>query len=143
MKSLKFIDAMQEKHGLKNDYAVSRFLGIASGTISQYRNGKRIMDNEMCLKIALALEIDPIQVIMAADIDRAEKAGQRSLWEDFLTKAGVSVKNNLTRNDQKAAPRLADKDAGICIMSNWRHMVLAMLAQCQRVFCFASRPATA
>lgn len=85
MRSEKFLDAVRERHGLKSDTALAEFLGVKTqGGISHYRSGRRTMDNELCLRIAQALEMsDPMPVIMAADMDRAERAGQRSLWEVF------------------------------------------------------------
>jgi plasmid maintenance system antidote protein VapI len=93
MKSAKYLDAVMERHGIKNDRKLAEHLGIAQNTVSNYRTGKRIMDNETCLRVAAALDMDnPLPIIMAADIDRAEKAGQKSLWEVFSPKmAGLSA----------------------------------------------------
>ena len=118
MKSAKFLDQVMEKHGLKNDRALAKFLEVGSNSISQYRTGKRAMDNETCLKIAQALEMDnPLPIIMAADMDRAEKAGQHSLWEVFsarmakaaapatLAIVAAGVTNFLTPSPVQAATR--------------------------------------
>ncbi|KVD19173.1 Cro/Cl family transcriptional regulator [Burkholderia ubonensis] len=93
MKSAKYLDAVMELHGLKNDRKLAEYLGIAQNTVSNYRTGKRIMDNETCLRVAEALNMDnPLPVIMAADMDRAEKAGEHSVWERFLPKlAGMTL----------------------------------------------------
>ena len=69
------------------------------------------MDNEACIALAMALDIDPWKIIMAADIDRAERAGQQSLWEVFSQRtsfaaavlAAVCVTNFLTPSSAKAA----------------------------------------
>lgn len=84
MKSVKFLDEVMKKQGLRNDKALCEFMGWSHSVASHYRTGKRVMDNETCLKIAQVLEMDdPLPIIMAADMDRAEKAGQHSLWEVF------------------------------------------------------------
>ena len=90
MRSVKFIDQLMEQKKLKNDVAVCKELGWSSGQISQYRKGKNIMNNEACLQLALALNIDPLQIIMAADMDRAERTGQRSLWEVFSMRGAAN-----------------------------------------------------
>lgn len=73
------------------------------------------MENELCLRVAAALEMDnPLPIIMAADMDRAEKAGQHSLWEVFLPRmAGVSAAlilavatNFVATSPTQAAPAL-------------------------------------
>ena len=76
------------------------------------------MENETALLIAKELNIDPIPLIIAADIERAEKGGQKSMWEYFLMKkaeqnwgiaallAFVFVTNILTATPAEAAPAL-------------------------------------
>ncbi|CAJ0709581.1 hypothetical protein LMG7143_01130 [Ralstonia thomasii] len=92
MKSMKYLDAVKQAHKLKNDTALAELLGVGQNTVSQWRNGKRFMDNEMCLKLAQALDMqDPMPIIMAADMDRAERAGQRSLWEVFSPRMAHSA----------------------------------------------------
>lgn len=92
MKSSKYLDALIEQEGLKNDRALAAFLEVGTNTISQWRSGARSMDHEMCLKVALALQMEnPMPIIMAADMDRAERAGQRSLWEVFSPRMAHSA----------------------------------------------------
>lgn len=84
MRIEKYLDAVIERHGLKNDSELAEYLGLVKSAVSHYRTGRRSMDNETCLKIAQALGMaDPMPVIMSADMDRAERAGQHSLWEIF------------------------------------------------------------
>ncbi|MBN3829763.1 Cro/Cl family transcriptional regulator [Burkholderia sp. Ac-20384] len=93
MRSVKYLDQLMEKRNLKNDLALAKSMGWPSSRMSQYRTGKRVMENETCLMVALALEMDnPLPIIMAADADRAERLGQRSLWEVFSPRmAGISA----------------------------------------------------
>ncbi|QVX38327.1 Cro/Cl family transcriptional regulator [Ralstonia solanacearum] len=117
MKSSKYLDALIQKQGLKNDRALAAYLDVGTNTISQWRTGTRSMDHEMCLKLALALEMEnPLPIIMAADMDRAERAGQHSLWEVFsmrMAHSGLvailvallaSVTNFVTPSPAEAAP---------------------------------------
>lgn len=92
MRSAKFLDAVIEKHGLKNDAELAGHLGLVKSAISHYRTGRNFMNNEVCLKVAQALEMDnPLPIIMAADMDRAERAGQRSLWEVFSKRMSMQA----------------------------------------------------
>ena len=83
MKSGQYLDQVKTKLGLHADKDLAAHFNVTKAAISQYKSGTRIMENEMCLAVALALDIDPLRVIMAADIDRAERSGQRSLWSVF------------------------------------------------------------
>nr|DAP29557.1 MAG TPA: helix turn helix protein [Inoviridae sp.] len=116
MRSAKYLDAVIERHGLKNDAELAEYLGLVKSAISHYRTGRRTMDNETCLRIAQALDMtDPMLVIMAADMDRAERAGQQSLWEVFsrrmattaapatLAVLAVSVTNFVTQSPLQAS----------------------------------------
>ena len=115
MKSVKYLEDVKSRHALKNNAALAKHLELTEGAISLYMSGKRVMDEETCLAVALALEIEPHFVLLAAGIDRAEKTGQRSLWEVFSKRSAtaasfalvMSVNLFLTPQNAEAAPRLA------------------------------------
>lgn len=91
MKSVEYLEAVKAKFGLKSDRQLALHLQMAPNTISQYLLGKRVMDDEACLAVALQLEIDPLKVLGAAFLDRAEKTGQKSLWEVFMNRAAATA----------------------------------------------------
>jgi len=91
MKSVKFLEAIKQKYGLKNDRQLALHMNMAPNTISQYVLGKRVMDDEACIAVALQLGIHPMDVIGAACIDRAEKSGQKSLWEVFMSRTAAAT----------------------------------------------------
>lgn len=115
VKSVKYLEAVKVKYNLKNDRQLALHMSMGSNTISQYMNGKRIMDEEACLAVAMTLEYDEhqtMQVMMAAGMDRAEKAGQKSLWSVFSERMAataatallaVGVNLFLTEGDAQAA----------------------------------------
>ncbi|MFZ6817812.1 Cro/Cl family transcriptional regulator [Undibacterium sp. Ji22W] len=119
MKSAKYLDLAMQKCGFRFDKELAKKLNLTGAAVCQYRSGKRIMDNETCVAVAILLEIDPLKVIMDCDMDRAERSGQKSLWEVFMTRtqtvkeAGVAaalalvfVTNILTPIEAKAAPAI-------------------------------------
>lgn len=114
MKSYEYLQQVKDKYDLPNDSALARHVGLAPNSVSQYLSGKRIMENEPCLKVAAALNLaDPTPIIIAADIERAEKAGTKSMWERFsprVTAASLAtplaiafVTNFLTSNPTQAS----------------------------------------
>jgi len=117
VKSVKYLDDLIRVRGLKNDAELCRHMGWSHGAVHNYRNGIRFMDNEKCLQVARELGIEnPLPIIMAADLDRAERAGRRSLWEVFsprmahsglvalLVSIGLGVTNFVTPSPAEAAP---------------------------------------
>ena len=125
MRSVKYLEQVKTKYGLKNDLALAKHLGWTSGRVSQYMSGKRVMDDESCLALALQLEIHPLEIIGNACIDRAEKVGKTSLWESFMAKAAMTagavlvasgVNLFLTTGDANAASmRVADPATSVSI----------------------------
>lgn len=125
MRSARYLDQLRQAKGFTNDTELADFLGVKQNTISQYRHAKGFMSNEVCLKVAAGLDMDsPLSVIMAADMDRAEKTGQQSLWEVFLPRmAGVSaalllgiVTNFVTPSPAQAAPALENGANAVYLM---------------------------
>lgn len=91
MKSAQYLDQVKAKLGLHADKELAEHFNVTKAAISQYKSGARIMENEMCLAIALDLDIDPLKIIMAADMDRAERSGQRSLWAVFSQRMAATA----------------------------------------------------
>lgn len=114
MKSAKFLEDLKKAKGIHADKDLAALLGVTKAAVSQYKSGARVMDNEMCLAVAMQLDIDPMRVIMAADIDRAERAGQHSLWEVFTKRMAAPatvvltacVTSFVTPGNAEAASRL-------------------------------------
>jgi transcriptional regulator with XRE-family HTH domain len=120
MRSVQYLVKVKEKYGLESASALAVKLGLSKQAVSNYLNGQRVMDEETCLAVALALDINPVEIMMAAGIDRAQKTGQHSLWEIFsqrmaataasaLLAAGVSF--ILTPADAEAAQVKASSTA--------------------------------
>ncbi len=86
MKSLKYLEKVQDLYNLTNDAALANKLGVSRSAICLYRRGQRIMDEETCLQVALALKLEnPLMVLMAAGMDRARN-GRKTLWKHFAKK---------------------------------------------------------
>ncbi len=91
MHSVKYLERLRQKMGDPTNLEVAEKLKVTQGAVSHYLTGRRIMDDETCLAVALQLEIDPMQVLGAAFLDRAEKTGQKSLWEVFMNRAAATA----------------------------------------------------
>lgn len=91
MKSVRFLEQLRTKLNDASHDDIAKVLGISRGAVNHYFNERRVMDDETCLAVALQLNIDPILVVGAACIDRAEKAGQPSLWTVFMERAAATA----------------------------------------------------
>ena len=130
MQSVKYLEAVKTRYNIKTDAGLAEKIGVGKSAVSHYMKGARVMDEETCLAVALALEVNPMEVMMAAGIDRAEKAGQKSLWTVFsqrmaATAATVAMASAvtlfLTPQNAEArtySPASAQNSYQIYIMSN-------------------------
>ncbi|MBC3917115.1 hypothetical protein H8L32_06480 [Undibacterium sp. CY18W] len=122
MRTSKYLDEVMKQKGFKRDKELAEWLEITAAAVAQYRSGARTMDNEKCVRIALELNIDPLKVIMASDMDKAERAGQHSIWEVFMTRMAatasallltLTVNLFVTAEKAEAAPVLASSHSDV------------------------------
>lgn len=86
--TIEFLDAVKAKHCLTSDYALSKFLCESNQRISNYRVKRSFLDDSMAVKVAEALEIDPLYVIASVHAERAKKETEKKVWTDILEKLG-------------------------------------------------------
>jgi DNA-binding transcriptional regulator YdaS (Cro superfamily) len=140
MRIEKYLEAVMDSKHIRKDKDLAEWLGVTPSAISQYRSGARTMSNEQCVAIALELGIDPLKVIMATDLDKAERAGQKSLWEVFSQRTATNTASValalgigvvtlfVTPTPSQAAPMLKQDASTICIMLNRRRKKYCALA---------------
>lgn len=98
-----FLDAVKEKLGITSDYALAKQLGFSLSTVSNYRTGRRVLDDDAALTIADALKLHPLSVIAAANAERAKTPEQRDRWSGVMEKFSASFNSLLLG----ASPRQA------------------------------------
>jgi transcriptional regulator with XRE-family HTH domain len=95
LKTLEYLDAVKAKHGITSDYALAKVLNFSQSSLSLYRSGRRIFDDDVALRIATELGINPLAVIAAANAERAKTPEQRDLWHGIMEKFSASFRNLL------------------------------------------------
>jgi len=92
--SAKYLDFLQEKTETGSDYAVSKLLGVSANRISNYRCGRSKFDDEMAVRVANALDIEPMEVIAAIKLEyckEKEDAKMAGFWADTLKKTSATL----------------------------------------------------
>jgi transcriptional regulator with XRE-family HTH domain len=86
-----YLDAYKAKLGLPSDYALAKSLGVTRAAASKWKLGHAVPDELACARIADALGIEPIEVIAAAQFERAKDEHSRAVWESIWGKAAGAI----------------------------------------------------
>lgn len=81
--TLDYLNAAKSKLRITSDRALANWLGVSQPAVTQYQSGRRVIDNYVATKIAVALGIDPLEVIAAAEFEREKEGGRKKYWENF------------------------------------------------------------
>jgi transcriptional regulator with XRE-family HTH domain len=103
MNTLEYLEAVKTRLGITSDYALAKALRITQSTISGYRAGRSRIDDDVALTIAEILKVHPLQVIAAANAERAKTPEQRARWSGVMEKFSASFNSLLLG----ASPRRA------------------------------------
>lgn len=86
--SIEFLDAVKAKTGAVSDYQLAKILNVTRAGISSYRMKRSYFDDEMCLKVASILEIEPFLVLASIHAERAKTAPEKAAWLSAFEKFG-------------------------------------------------------
>lgn len=81
--TVEFLDAVMKKHGITSDNKLSAFLGCTRSGISGYRYKKSYLDDEIALRVADALGLDPAYVVACCHAERERNAEVKKVWTNM------------------------------------------------------------
>jgi transcriptional regulator with XRE-family HTH domain len=97
MKStLQYLDELRAKLDLPSDYAVANLLGVTRAAVSKWRQGRTTFDDLTACRVADALGVDPMEIIAAANFERADNERARAVWQTMWGKAAGTIALSLT-----------------------------------------------
>lgn len=74
----------KKERGSESDYAVAMLLGISEDAVNRYRKGERAMDNNTARRVAELLHVEPLEVIAAAEVERAKTPSDKAAWRKWI-----------------------------------------------------------
>lgn len=84
--TVEYLNAVKARRDLPSDYAAAKLLGVTRAAVSRYRLGQGYFEDIVALRVAEILEIDPMEVIAAVNLERARTESDRLTWTAFLEK---------------------------------------------------------
>ena len=82
--TIEYLDAIKTKTGAPSDYAIAKLLGISRASVSNYRNGHTYFDDDICVKVASLLDVDPIEVVINVHAERSTNVLVKSSFMEVL-----------------------------------------------------------
>lgn len=81
-----FLDELRHRYDAKTDYALHKLLKVSRQTIYRYRDGKGTFDEDIAVRAAELLGLDPQMMLVWVTKERTRHAQARIFWEDLLKK---------------------------------------------------------
>lgn len=95
MTTLEYLDAVKKRLGISSDYALAKRLGVTRSAVSKFQNGA-VFGDDVAVTVAEILQIHPMEVISAANAERAKTPEQKARWVGLMEKFSVSFLNLLS-----------------------------------------------
>ena len=90
MKAAVWIDRVKTAKGIESDYAAAKTLGISRAVVSSYRGAIPTMDEDTAVKVALALDVNPVVILADQAMERSKSEPAKKAWKEVLEKLGAS-----------------------------------------------------
>jgi transcriptional regulator with XRE-family HTH domain len=85
-----YLNDAKKALGIESDRAMAKWLGVSQPAVTQYQAGKRIIDDYTASKIAHALNLDPLEVIAVANMERANDEEKREYWRTIFRRCAAA-----------------------------------------------------
>lgn len=86
-----FLDALSRRWGGATDYAIAKRLGVSKQSISNYRSGIRCISDELAIRIAAELELDPAYVLACVNAERQPEPAVSRVWLELARRLAAVV----------------------------------------------------
>jgi plasmid maintenance system antidote protein VapI len=83
--------------GAPSDYKLARRLEVSPALISHLRIGRRPLPLIVAVKLAITLDIDPMEIIARTQLLEARDSGHRAFWRSFTQRAVMVAVTACTR----------------------------------------------
>jgi hypothetical protein len=108
-----YLDEVKARLNLPSDYALAKHWQVSKQDISSYRAGNRTLGEDRALEVARILQINPAEVLIATQAERAKSDQAREVWEAVFAKLTEKISGSFInllswdgRTERRAQARL-------------------------------------
>lgn len=105
----RYLDAVKVALDITSDNKLAAYLGVSRQRLTQYRRGDNDLSDERCLDFACILKIQPENILLEIQAERAAKAGKSDVSAVF-----ASVLRRIKSDPQAALFSLFAVSLGLC-----------------------------
>lgn len=137
MEQGKLLDIIKEKHGIKSDYMLAKFLKVNRSSISQWRSGVTNFDAEHAKLIAELSGVDKGTVASVVMAIKAKDTKTRKYWEAACVCLMVGGMLASAPTDTQASSSSGVNP--LYIMRNWIFLIICTLSAYLNRILFAGK----
>ena len=89
------LDLARERQGGVTDYRISKLLDLKPQHISGYRSGRTRPANPIAMRLAELAGVDPMEAVVAVNLERATSPEDREVWEKLLARVSAPKRRKL------------------------------------------------
>lgn len=91
MQAIDLIEKVKKEAGIKSDYALAKILKISTARMSDYKAGRVRPDTYTLTKMALLLNVEPIEIIAEYEADNEKNEDKKEFWQSFRSHIGKAA----------------------------------------------------
>lgn len=91
MTPAEYLDGAKDALGIRSDYALARALSTTKQRVSAYRNGTQAVSLEAAYRLAIALKLDPAEVVADLQSQSEKHPDRAAFWKSFCSRASTAA----------------------------------------------------
>ncbi len=89
--TMDLLDELSAKHGDASDYRLAKILKVTKSAVSRYRGGGAFFSDEIAMRVAADLNLEPGYVLACVHAERAKQPAIKAVWEDLAIRVAAAV----------------------------------------------------
>lgn len=91
MQTCDFLDEVKALYGLTSDYQLAKKLAVTQPTISSYRSKRSFLSDDIALRVAHLLDVEPLLVLACVNAERNMKSGSDDVFNFWSNLADQQI----------------------------------------------------